>query len=131
MIRYDTGDTGKMRIYKDEKGRVHGKFLEIYGRRGSLMYNCQGEPLSIHVFMNILLNFEGVVYQAKCIQWEKKKYELLINADREKLKIEEVLAAYRKYLGEEAQIQVTYVEEIPVQSSGKFMVCENRCPDYQ
>ncbi len=131
MIRYDTGDTGKMRIYKDEKGRVHGKFLEIYGRRGSLMYNCQGEPLSIHVFMNILLNFEGVVYQAKCIQWEKKKYELLINADREKLKIGEVLAAYRKYLGEEAQIQVTYVEEIPVQSSGKFMVCENRCPDYQ
>ena len=131
MIRYDTGDTGKMRIYKDEKGRVHGKFLEIYGRRGSLMYNCQGEPLSIHVFMNILLNFEGVVYQAKCIQWEKKKYELLINADREKLKIEEVLATYRKYLGEEAQIQVTYVEEIPVQSSGKFMVCENRCPDYQ
>lgn len=131
MIRYDTGDTGKMRIYKDEKGRVHGKFLEIYGRRGSLMYNCQGEPLSIHVFMNILLNFEGVVYQAQCIQWEKKKYELLINADREKLKIEEVLAAYRKYLGEEAQIQVTYVEEIPVQSSGKFMVCENRCPDYQ
>lgn len=131
MIRYDTGDTGKMRIYKDEKGRVHGKFLEIYGRRGSLMYNCQGEPLSIHVFMNILLNFEGVVYQAKCIQWEKKKYELLINADREKLKIEEVLAVYRKYLGEEAQIQVTYVEEIPVQSSGKFMVCENRCPDYQ
>ena len=131
MIRYDTGDTGKMRIYKDEKGRVHGKFLEIYGRRGSLMYNCQGEPLSIHVFMNILLNFEGVVYQAKCIQWEKKKYELLINADREKLKIEEVLAAYRKYLGEEAQIQVTYVEEIPVQLSGKFMVCENRCLDYQ
>ena len=131
MIRYDTGDTGKMRIYKDEKGRVHGKFLEIYGRRGSLMYNCQGEPLSIHVFMNILLNFEGVVYQAKCIQWEKKKYELLSNAAREKLKREEVLAAYRKYLGEEAQIQVTYVEEIPVQSSGKFMVCENRCPDYQ
>ena len=63
------------------------------------MYNCQGEPLSIHVFMNILLNFEGVVYQAKCIQWEKKKYELLINADREKLKIEEVLAAYRKISG--------------------------------
>lgn len=130
MIRYDTGDTGKIRFYKDEKGRLHGKFVEIYGRRGSLIYNCQGEPLSIHVFMNILLNFEGIVYQAKCIQREKKEYELLINADREKLKIEEVLAAYRKYLGAEAQIKVTYVEEIPVQSSGKFMVCENLCPDY-
>ena len=130
MIRYDTGDTGKIRLYKDEKGRLHGKFLEIYGRRGSLIYNCQGEPLSIHVFMNILLNFEGIVYQAKCIQRKKKEYELLINADREKLQIEEVLAAYRKYLGAEAQIKVTYVEEIPVQSSGKFMVCENLCPDY-
>ena len=130
MIRYDTGDTGKIRLYKDEKGRLHGKFVEIYGRRGSLIYNCQGEPLSIHVFMNILLNFEGIVYQAKCIQREKKEYELLINADREKLQIEEVLAAYRKYLGAEAQIKVTYVEEIPVQSSGKFMVCENLCPDY-
>lgn len=131
MVRYDTGDTGKMRLYKDEKGRVHGKFLEIYGRRGSLMYNSQGEPLSIHVFMNILLNFEGIVNQAKCIQWEKKKYELLINADREKLNIEEVLKAYKKYLGEDAEIQVTYVNEIPVQASGKFMVCENRCADYQ
>ena len=130
MIRYDTGDTGKIRLYKDEKGRLHGKFVEIYGRRGSLIYNCQGEPLSIHVFMNILLNFEGIVYQAKCIQREKKEYELLINADREKLQIEEVLATYRKYLGAEAQIKVTYVEEIPVQSSGKFMVCENLCPDY-
>ena len=130
MIRYDTGDTGKIRLYKDEKGRLHGKFVEIYGRRGSLIYHCQGEPLSIHVFMNILLNFEGIVYQAKCIQREKKEYELLINADREKLQIEEVLAAYRKYLGAEAQIKVTYVEEIPVQSSGKFMVCENLCPDY-
>ena len=68
--------------------------------------------------------------RAKCIQREKKEYELLINADREKLQIEEVLAAYRKYLGAEAQIKVTYVEEIPVQSSGKFMVCENLCPDY-
>ncbi len=73
MIRYDTGDTGKIRLYKDEKGRLHGKFVEIYGRRGSLIYNCQGEPLSIHVFMNILLNFEGIVYQAKCIQREKKR----------------------------------------------------------
>ena len=82
MVRYDTGDTGIMRMYQDEKGRMHGKYVEIYGRRGSLMYNCMGEPLSIHVFMNTLLKFEGVVYQAKCIQWGQKEYELLVNADR-------------------------------------------------
>ena len=131
MIRYDTGDTGKYVEIKENSGRCHGYFTEIYGRRGSMMYNCKGEPLSIHVFMNVLINLEGIVHQAKCIQWEKKRYELLINADREKINEEEVVASYRRYLGEEAEISVTYVDEIPVQASGKRMVCENRCPDYQ
>lgn len=126
MVRYDTGDTGIMRMYRDAEGRVHAKYVEIYGRRGSLMYNTKGEPLSIHVFMNTLLKFEGIVYQAKCIQWGEKEYELLVNADREKLDINEVLAAYRHYLGEDAEIKVTYVDEIPIQASGKFMVCENK-----
>ena len=126
MVRYDTGDTGIMRMYQDEKGRMHGKYVEIYGRRGSLMYNCMGEPLSIHVFMNTLLKFEGVVYQAKCIEWGQKEYELLVNADRKKLVEEDLIAAYRHYLGEEAEIRITYVDEIPIQASGKFMVCENK-----
>lgn len=131
MIRYDTGDTGIYQEVRDEKGRRHGYFTEIYGRRGSMMYNCKGEPLSIHVFMNVLINLEGIVHQAKCIQWEKKRYELLLNADRDRINEAEVLKLYRNYLGEEAVIDVTYVDEIPVQASGKRMVCENRCPDYQ
>ena len=131
MIRYDTGDTGILEMTVDAAGRKHGIFREIYGRRGSLLYNCKGEPLSIHVFMNVLLNLEGIVHQAKCIQWEKKRYELLLNADRDRINEEEVVSSYRRYLGEEAVIDVTYVDEIPVQASGKRMVCENRCPDYQ
>lgn len=131
MIRYDTGDTGIYKEVYDEKGRKHGYFTEIYGRRGSMMYNCNGEPLSIHVFLNVLINLEGVVHQAKCIQWEKKRYELLLNADREKINEAEIVDSYRRYLGEEAQIDVTYVDEIPIQASGKRMVCENRCPDYK
>ena len=130
MIRYDTGDTGIYKEVTDEKGRKHGYFTEIYGRRGSMMYNCKGEPLSIHVFMNVLINMEGIVHQAKCIQWEKKRYELLLNADRTRVNEEEVVASYRKYLGDEAQIDVTYVDEIPIEASGKRMVCVQKCPDY-
>lgn len=131
MIRYDTGDTGIYQECHDQQGRKHGYFTEIYGRRGSMMYNCAGEPLSIHVFMNVLINLEGIVHQAKCIQWEKKRYEILLNADRDRVDEAAVVDSYRRYLGEEAQIDVTYVDEIPVQASGKRMVCENRCPDYQ
>lgn len=126
MIRYDTGDTGMMEVRTDEKGRVHGTLTEIYGRRGSLLFNCKGEPLSIHVFMNVLINLEGIVHQAKCIQWDQTRYELLLNADRDKIDEGEVVGLYRRYLGEEAEIQVTYVDEIPIQASGKRMVCENR-----
>ena len=130
MIRYDTGDTGVYCTEIDKYGRKHGYFTEIYGRRGSLLFNTKGEPLSIHVFMNVLLKLEGVVHQSKCIQWEKKRYELLVNADRDNLDEEKLVGLYRRYLGEDAQIDVTYVDEIPVQASGKRMVCENRCPDY-
>ena len=145
MIRYDTGDTGVMVRETGADGRRHAYFTEIYGRRGSLLYNTKGEPLSIHVFMNLLLKQEGIVHQARCIQWEKNRYELLVNADREKLdeeallasyadreKLDEeaLLASYRHYLGADAVIDVTYVDEIPVQASGKTMVCENKCPDY-
>ena len=126
MIRYDTGDTGIYEKVTGPGGRVHGYFTAVYGRRGSLLYNCKGEPLSIHVFMNVLLNLEGIVHQAKCIQWEEKRYELLLNADREKIDEKAVVDSYRRYLVEEARIDVTYVEEIPVQASGKRMVCENR-----
>lgn len=131
MIRYDTGDTGIYEEIYDQNGRKHGYFKEIYGRKGSVLYNCKGDPLSIHVFMNVLLNLEDCVYQAKCIQWEKKKYELLVNGDRKKIQEEQLIDSYKKYLGDEAEVKVTYVEEIPVQASGKRMVCENRCPEYQ
>lgn len=127
MIRYDIGDTGIIRRYTDEKGRLHAELTEIYGRRGSILYNTSGEPLSIHVFMNILFHFEGEIQQAKCIQTGEKEYTIEINAFKLPIDEERVVAAYRKYLGEDAVITVEYLEgRIPIQQSGKTMVCENR-----
>ena len=130
MIRYDTGDTGRYEKVVDEKGRCHGYFTDIYGRRGSILYNTKGEPLSPHVFMNVLLKLEGKVHQAKCIQLEKDRFELILNVDKEKADIDEVVGMYRRYLGDDAVIDITYVDEIPVQASGKRLVCEQRCPEY-
>ncbi len=131
MIRYDTGDTGvKVRIPSGE-GRIREKLTEIYGRRGSLLRNTKGEPLSIHVFMNNLLNFEGILRQGKCIQFSEKEYLLQLNAEMgARVREDEVLASYRKYLGEDAEISIEYVDSIPIQQSGKTMVCEQRCERY-
>ena len=130
MIRYDTGDTGYFVKEKDGRGRIHAYFTEIYGRRGSMLYNTKGEPLSIHVFLNVLINLEGVVHQAKCIQWEEKRYELELNADRDKIDEGAVVQLYRNYLGEDAEIAVTYVDEIPIEASGKRMAAVQKCERY-
>ncbi|MDO5702036.1 MAG: AMP-binding protein [Lachnospiraceae bacterium] len=132
MIRYDTGDTGKLETWHDAEGRLHAKFTEIYGRRGSLLYNTKGEPLSIHVFMNNLLRFEGVLRQAKCIQTDLTAYTIELNPEPgAQVDEDAVVASYRGYLGEDADIEVKYVGTLPIQQSGKTLVCEQRCEAYK
>ena len=43
----------------------------------------------------------------------------------------EILGRIRPYLGEEAEITVELVDEIPVLASGKRKYIENRCEKYQ
>lgn len=126
MIRYDIGDTGIASFTKDENGRLHASLTALYGRRASMLYNTKGEPLSVHVFMNLLLNFEGRVRQAKCIQWDKKEYEVEVNDVPGTVTDEEIKTAYAKYLGSDADIVITHVDEIPILASGKRQVSENR-----
>ena len=130
LIRYDTGDTGIMETEIDEEGRKHAYFTTIYGRKASMLYSTSGEPLSMHVFMNILFCFQDVLSQGKCIQWEKDRYELVINAEPGQVDEDNMRREYRKYLGSDARIDITYVDEIPVQQSGKRMVCEQKCSEY-
>lgn len=132
MIRYDTGDTGILERMPSGPGRVRERFTEIYGRRGSLIRNTKGEPLSIHVFMNNLLNFEGILRQARCIQLTERSYLLQLNPEPgAEVDEDAVVASYRGYLGEDAQIQVEYVGTLPIEQSGKTMVCEQRCEAYK
>lgn len=131
MIRYDTGDTGRLITEKRPDGRIRARFTEIFGRRGSLIYNTKGEPLSIHVFLNNMLNFEGVLRQAKCIQTGVKEYTLMLNPE-EGASVDEaaVKASYARYLGEDAVMTIEYTDALPIQQSGKTMVSEQRCKEY-
>ena len=79
--------------------------------------------------MNTLLNFEGRVRQAKCVQTDVKNYTLTVNPEKD-FNEDEIVAAYRKYLGDDAVIEVNYTDDLPIQQSGKTMVCENRCAKY-
>ena len=76
--------------------------------------------------MNILLNFEGHVKQIRCIQTGAREYELLVNPVGDSCDENAVAEKYRSYLGDDAVIDIKYVDEIPRLASGKTMVCENR-----
>ena len=130
-LRYDTGDTGIMRTYYDEAGRKHALLTALYAKRGAVLYDTKSNPISVAAFSNILNNFEGRILQAKCIQLEKTKYEVLVVAQEDEVNRWEIVSAYEKLLGLDAQIGVTYNREIQDVLYDKSMICENLCMDYR
>ncbi len=47
------------------------------------------------------------------------------------MNVDDMLGRILPTLGEDANINVVYVDEIPVLASGKRKYIENRCPEYQ
>ena len=118
MIRYDTGD---LCIYSEKNGK---KYIEkIYGRRGDLIYNTNGEALSPYVLTNNMWGIKGVK-QWKFIQKSKKNYQLLLNTNKNN-NDRELTQKLKDILGKDARIEIKYVDEIPVLNSGKRKYIEN------
>lgn len=128
ILRYDNGDTavahrtennGKFKLYLDE----------LYGRRSDLIYDCNGNAVTPYIITNNLWDVKGVK-QYRFIQEGLKEYTIWLNGEKDAMDQEDILRRIRPYLGEEAQITVELVDEIPVLASGKRKYIENRCPEY-
>ena len=66
------------------------------------------------------------VKQFKFIQKGKKEYELLINLkEKEGVNKELIIAKFKKILGQDANVSIKYVDEIPTLKSGKVKYIEN------
>ncbi len=126
ILRYDNGDTAvAKREVKD--GRFRLFLTELYGRRSDLLYDTSGRAVTPYVITNNLWNVEGVK-QYRFVQTGKKEYELRLNGDPAKMDTEEMLRRIRPAFGDDADIRVTYVDEIPVLASGKRKYIENLMP---
>lgn len=117
MIRYDTGDVGIM-----EKIEINGKpypvLSKVEGRKMDLVYDTDGNLISSFLFSTKMKEYTEIV-QFQFIQHTQKKYEFKLNTEDEFLKQPKLVGEFKNILGKDAQIQVTYVDEIPVLSSGK------------
>lgn len=129
VLRYDNGDLA-VAEKKEKNGRYRLYLKELYGRRSDLIYDCNGKALTPYVITNNMWDVRGVK-QFRFIQETECRYTLCLNGNKKEIDVEEILGRIRPYFGEKAEIQVEFVEEIPVLNSGKRKYIENRCEKYK
>ncbi len=117
MVRYDTGDLGIMGK-SENNGKIHQVFKKIEGRKMDAIYNTKGEVVSSFTITNSMWNYPELA-QYQFIQISKKEYKFKLNALERFRRERELIEEFKGYLGNDAKIQVTYVNEVPLLSSGK------------
>ncbi len=118
MIRYDTGDIGSMDIV-DNKPIL----LDIEGRKADIIFNTKGDIVSrglVH-----LVNNYHELKQCQIIQKSKLNYLFKINIEGKFTNEEKFKTDFKSYLGNDAIIDIEYVNEIPLLASGKRRVLVN------
>ena len=116
LIRYDTGDVAKLNIC--DNGKI--EFEQIEGRKMDLVYDTQGNILSAWVVYKIIYKYYKFLKQYQFIQQNQKDYEIRLNFQGEKFDFEkELIKEVKIEFGNDANIIITYTNEIPPLASGK------------
>ncbi|MDT0558735.1 CoF synthetase [Ichthyenterobacterium sp. W332] len=116
MIRYDTGDIAR---YKYDNNGVM-QLDKIEGRKMDVIYNTSGNIISSFITHAIFNEHYKHLKQYQLIQQGEKDYEIKLNANHSTLSIEgEIINNVKSELGKDANVKITYVEEIPPLASGK------------
>jgi len=117
VIRYDNGDTAVL-LPPNEYSRGYPILGKLYGRRFDLTYSTTGTPIFPLTYGRILKHFENIV-QWQFIQNGEKEYELKVILRDKNDSLDSVLSNLKEYLGDDAVIKISSVEDIPVLASGK------------
>lgn len=116
IIRYDTGDIAKLGINK------HGamELEQIEGRKMDVIYDSQGNLVSSFVIYTKFYNYYHLLKQYQFIQQGEREYEVKLNLQDETFAHErELIEDIKSDFGSDADVKITYVDEIPPLSSGK------------
>ncbi|HET8735383.1 MAG TPA: CoF synthetase [Pricia sp.] len=117
MIRYDTGDLGILGKSETD-GKTHFVLKKVEGRKMDIIYDTHGEPISSFTIGNSMWKYPELA-QYQFIQRTEKEYEFKLNPLEKFQRGNELIEEFKGYLGSDARIKISYVEEIPLLSSGK------------
>ncbi|MBU2948593.1 CoF synthetase [Zobellia uliginosa] len=117
LIRYDTGDLGAMKKIEINRN-IHYVLSTVEGRKMDAIFNTKGEPISPFTLTNNMWKYNRL-NQYQFIQKGKNNYEFILNVQTSFTREKELINEFKGYLGSNANLAVTYVDEIPLLSSGK------------
>lgn len=117
LLRYDNGDVG-MLLPPNEHSNGYPILGKLYGRRFDLTYTTSGACIFPLTYGRILKHYEKIV-QWQFIQEEEKRYLLKIITKGSFTDSSSVIAQFKEFLGNDAEISIKEVQEIPVLASGK------------
>lgn len=124
VIRYDTGDTCLL-LPPDEKSNGYPVLGKLYGRRFDLTYATDGSPIYPLAYGRILKNYD-VISSWQFVQKGVKDYNLVLVLKHEDEKhVADMVGQIKSFLGEDANISVNIVDEIPLLRSGKRKPVKN------
>lgn len=117
LIRYDTGD---LALQKEEcncswKTR---SVKSILGRVMDCIYDTEGRAISPVTVTNYMWPFDKLL-QYQFVQEDRRKYTLRLNGAKGFYSDSEFISLFRELLGQDADICIEHIGEIPVLASGK------------
>lgn len=117
LIRYDTGDIG---IWKKEAecGWNSHVLSSIQGRMVDSVFDTRGNRVSPHTIGMLMLPFDRLL-QYQFIQESAKQYVLILNGAEGLYEEAAFVNVFKDFLGQDAEIIIEHVHEIPVLASGK------------
>lgn len=124
LIRYDTGDTCLI-LPPDEKSNGYPVIGKLYGRRFDLTYTTVGTPIYPLAYGRILKNYD-IISSWQFVQKGEKDYSLVLVLKKEDDRaVADMVNQIKSFLGNDANITVERVDEIPLLRSGKRKPVKN------
>lgn len=129
LIRYDIGDS----ITLAEKslscncGNNNPLVKEILGRIDDYVYSPETGKINLGNISNTLKDTHGIV-RFQAIQDELNTIKLKVIRDESEYtqKVEKkFIQNWRERIGDKMELEIEYVDEIPVEASGKFRIVKN------
>lgn len=124
MIRYDTGDTGR---FETDPLTSQQMLAAVEGRRMDLVYNTKGELVSSFTITNNMWKYSEI-RQYQFVQNSKYSYTFILNTQLPFFREAKLVHEFKGYFGQDAQITVEYVSEIPLLASGKRKKVRSELP---